>query len=286
MVTIFPILCLLFVSCGALAQHDIVAKQSELYRLRFSINQLYWKVAESCPNFNKVSIGRRRETMPTAERLDLDIELAKATYDHLLRQYQECQASLTGITTPETTTIKASTTKSTTTTTTTSTTSTPTTSPVILDGHAFTILRVKPVYHKGYSFLALEVVVPKDGRSKTISWCKDYQNLCESFRRRPTSCAGTNHVPSCRKYNAGINVNGNNGHMGCSPSRYVNEIAQQAFPDGSARSYYNTFAFLYCTSLHCSNTISKDVTALSLDSMRSFYNEKAPSRIMYTTCQY
>ncbi|XP_013421971.1 mucin-5AC [Lingula anatina] len=442
-------LSLLTVGILSLVQDDIRVLQSELYRINYSIHIMYRKIKTTCPGFNLgwIPIGRRSVRVASATRLNIELELAESTLEHLITQYNDCKLaasftkstrkpttkptttrgtttrtttttprtttttrpttssticgstvksttttttstarstatttttstarstatttttlkpttttakSTTTTTTPRTTTATTSTTTSTTTPTTTATTSTttstttptttattstttstttptttteePTTTPkstgtttatiistsptpnstrskitnipITVDPakHAFQVLRTANVTYEGYAFLAVEVRIPENGRSKSESWCRDYQNLCEGFGRRPTGCAGqfapggaqSQYSASCEiLYNSDMTINGprgaeGNGVLGCDPSEGVATVARMAFPNGYPRGQFNTFAFLYCNTGYCSDVIAKGLSVYSLWYMRGFYDAVNPTNIMYTVCR-
>ena len=134
--------------------------------------------------------------------------------------------------------------------------------------HAFQVLRSKNIISNGYGFLVLEVRFPANGTSKSSNWCFDYQNLCESFHRRPTGC-GENYRSSsgykeCHSiYNSDMGI-GNT--LGCIPSRAIAKLAVKAFPNLISQTqllHKYSFGFHYCRSQDCSVNLEDSRNALS-----------------------
>ena len=132
--------------------------------------------------------------------------------------------------------------------------------------HAFQVLRSKNITSNGYGFLVLEVQVPANGISRSSNWCYDYQNLCESFHRRPTGC-GENYRSSsgfeeCRRiYNSDMDI-GNT--LGCSPSTVIANLVVKAFPNPISQTdlWKYSLGFYRCRSQDCSVNLEESRNAL------------------------
>ena len=144
------------------------------------------------------------------------------------------------------------------------------------------MLRSQNVSRLGYDFLVLEVLVPKDGLSKSSDWCYDYQYLCEDFHRRPTGCGSVwikrpTYVECRDKYNSDMNI----GYaLGCNPSDGVAALANKAFPNLSPpANITNSFGFHEC--VYCNQTIQG--SRLALTYMYDF--EISNKTTFYTVCR-
>ena len=149
--------------------------------------------------------------------------------------------------------------------------------------HAFQVLRSKNITSNGYGFLILEVQVPANGTSRSSNWCYDYQNLCESFNRRPTGC-GENYRSSSgfeechRIYNSDMDIGDT---LNCNPSRAIAKLAVKAFssPISQTDLWKYSFGFFQCTSTDCS---------VNLEDTRALYDTrvfKEGHLTFYTVCR-
>eukprot|EP00058_Branchiostoma_floridae_P008373 XP_002593861.1 hypothetical protein BRAFLDRAFT_75679 [Branchiostoma floridae] len=84
---------------------------------------------------------------------------------------------------------------------------------LVAGNHAFEVLRTANQTYKGsdfisqeyegVDFLVIEAKLPADGLSATENWCRDYQNLCAEYGRRPTGCGEDWAVQGGRLSHAG-----------------------------------------------------------------------------------
>ena len=156
---------------------------------------------------------------------------------------------------------------------------------IFTDRHAFQVLRSKNIISNGYGFLVLEVRVPADGLSRSSNWCYDYQNLCESFHRRPTGCGETYRerpgYKECHSiYNSDMDIENT---LGCNPSSAIAKLAVAAFPNLISQTQLlrkYSFGFHQCRSQECSVNLEDSRNAL--DDTRAF---KERHLTFYTVCR-
>ncbi len=151
----------------------------------------------------------------------------------------------------------------------------------------FHVLSTKTIAHQGEDYLVIMAKLPSHRESKYENWCRDYQRLCKSFRKRPTGC-GLSHQWSS-KYRACVDkyqsAMAENDPVGCNSSETIATIANMA--GYTLADQYNSFAFHQCSnecpkkltdscpnSLPCLNGRGDIVYTLCTDSSSAFEVER------------
>ena len=120
----------------------------------------------------------------------------------------------------------------------------------------------------GAKYLVLETKLPADGRAKSATWCREYENLCQTYNARPVACYKEDDYMECAKYTA------KESSFSCD-GQSVSTIAQQAgYPDAKQG---NTFIFNDC------NRCSKILASSGCDDSLSCINSN-PTDYVYVVC--
>ncbi|XP_028398838.1 uncharacterized protein LOC114522366, partial [Dendronephthya gigantea] len=140
----------------------------------------------------------------------------------------------------------------------------------------FRVISTKTIAHQGQDFLVIMAKLPEHRMSKYENWCRDYERLCRSFRKRPTGCGlsyqwSSKHRACVDKYQSAMAMN---DPVGCNSSETVASIANLA---GYKFAHMNnSFAFYQCSS-ECPQKLSSSCS----DSLPCL-NDR--SDIVYTVC--
>ena len=140
----------------------------------------------------------------------------------------------------------------------------------------FHVLSKKKITYQQEDYLVIMATLPSHRESKYENWCRDYERLCRSFRKRPTGC-GLSYQWSSKnracvdEYQSAM---AENDPVGCNSSETVANIANMAGYIFANQS--NSFAFH-----QCSNECPKKLTDSCPDSLPCLSNR---SDIVYTVC--
>lgn len=67
----------------------------------------------------------------------------------------------------------------------------------------FNVAKTLSVEYNGTKYLVVEASLPSDGRPKSENWCREYEMLCDSYKKRPVSCyKNANDWQCAKKYNS------------------------------------------------------------------------------------
>ncbi|XP_078583835.1 uncharacterized protein LOC144866348 [Branchiostoma floridae x Branchiostoma japonicum] len=153
--------------------------------------------------------------------------------------------------------------------------------------HSFEVLRTANQQYGGVDFFVIKARLPAHGLSATENWCRDYQNLCAEYGRRPTGCGedravegGTNSIPGrircVSEYNSDPYIN---NVLGCEPYVRVAEVANMAFSAGALST--NSFGFNDCRQTLCQRGIHESHWSLTVT---SFGRDGTGDRTVHTVC--
>ena len=136
---------------------------------------------------------------------------------------------------------------------------------------AFEVIETRNVVVAKTSFMVIKAQLPVDMLSSHENWCKDYQNLCESYGKRPLTCS-----EGCSRsfYNT-LSVSS----LNCGDVPNLKTIPQAA--NFSQANDFNTFVLQSCGSDECTRRVSSiGCSTGGLDCM----NSALPNRAVYTMC--
>ena len=140
----------------------------------------------------------------------------------------------------------------------------------------FHVVSTKEIAHQGEDYLVIMAKLPSHRMSKYENWCRDYERLCRSFKKRPTGC-GLSYQWSF-KYRSCVDqyqsAMAENDPVGCNSSKDVASIANKA--GFSSANSSNSFAFHQCSN-ECPNKLS-DSCPVSLSCLTARWD------IVYTVC--
>ena len=140
----------------------------------------------------------------------------------------------------------------------------------------FHVLSTKTIKY-GEDYLVIQAKLPSNYESKYENWCRDYERLCRSFRKRPTGCGlsyqrSAKHRACVDKYQSAM---AKGDPVGCNSSQIVASIAVAA--GYLSANENNSFVFHQC--LHeCPKKLSKESCPDSLPCLTS------RSDVVYTLC--
>ncbi|XP_078583731.1 uncharacterized protein LOC144866251 [Branchiostoma floridae x Branchiostoma japonicum] len=148
--------------------------------------------------------------------------------------------------------------------------------------HAFEILRTANQHFEGFNFFVIKARLPGHGLSATENWCRDYQNLCAEYGRRPTGCGedwavqggSRSHAKCVTDYNSDPYIN---NVLGCYWMSRIHHVANLAFSAGATSS--TSFGFNDCN--RCQRGIYESRNALH---STSFGMDGTGDRTVYTVC--
>ena len=125
-------------------------------------------------------------------------------------------------------------------------------------------------------YLVIQAELPSNYESKYENWCRDYERLCRSFRKRPTGCGlahqfSAKHRACVDKYQSAM---AKGDPVGCDSSQTVASIAARA--GYHSANQHNSFVFHQC--LH---ECPKKLTESCPDSLPCLTSRSA---VVYTLC--
>ena len=124
------------------------------------------------------------------------------------------------------------------------------------DRNAIKVIETRSTFYESTPYLVVKTELPSNGEYGLQNWCEEYQQLCESFDKKPTGCgAAYSSDPlysSC--HNNYSSVMPINDHLGCGKYSVAGEIATKVgFSDAY---WFNTFIFHQCSPNNCTTRLT------------------------------
>ncbi|XP_035665513.1 zinc finger protein 84-like, partial [Branchiostoma floridae] len=159
--------------------------------------------------------------------------------------------------------------------------------------HAFSVVSTSEQTYKGVGFLLIHATVPADFQSASENWCRDYQNLCAEYDKRPTGTGldGTlgwdmswnTRAGSCvTGYGSDPYINNVLGDESQSPTEDIKAMVVRALGVQDSYAYGRCFGFLYCDPGECHRDLAG--ISFSLHSTYAAVNDPGHDRTVFTVC--
>eukprot|EP00058_Branchiostoma_floridae_P019575 XP_002605065.1 hypothetical protein BRAFLDRAFT_124137 [Branchiostoma floridae] len=159
---------------------------------------------------------------------------------------------------------------------------------LVTGNHAFSVVSTSEQTYKGISFLVIEATVPADFVSASENWCRDYQNLCAQYNKRPTGTGldgtlGTWDMTFNTASGRCVTEYGSdpyiNNALGRSPSNAVKALVVSTFPVQESYAHGRSFGFLYCDN-HC----HRDLETSAFGLHDTYYAYSSNDHTVFTVC--
>ncbi|XP_028409640.1 uncharacterized protein LOC114532356 isoform X1 [Dendronephthya gigantea] len=108
---------------------------------------------------------------------------------------------------------------------------------------AYEVIATRPITVEKQDYLVIRTRIPVEGLSKHVTWCEDYEKLCEAYGMKPLTCKINSHTQRECIYNFGA-ISLTNADLACPAKTGVASIAKQVGFDNVTNT--NSFAMEGC----------------------------------------